>query len=80
MPPDKVEEFDAIVQNLRKKLEIPVRPAMPCVARVRIPTAKTPKQKVPVSKEGGRRLFILNEGRLSLTKRERQRHAFESQR
>ena len=46
--PDEVEEFDAIVQNAREKLEIPVGPAMPRVTQVRIPTAKTPTQKVAV--------------------------------
>ena len=50
--PDDAEEFDAVVQNARKKMEIPVELAMPCVTRVRIPTAKAPTQKVAVSKEG----------------------------
>ena len=44
--PDEAEEFDAVVQNARKKMEIPVELAMPCVTRVRIPTAKAPTQKV----------------------------------
>ena len=42
--PDEVEEFDAIFRNARKKLEIPVAPAMPWVTRLRIPTAKTQTQ------------------------------------
>ena len=37
-PPDEVEEFDATCQNARKQ-------QMPCVARVRIPTAKTLSDK-----------------------------------
>ena len=51
-PPDEVVEFRAIIQNARNILEIPVEPAMPCVARVRISIAKAPAQKVAVSKEG----------------------------
>ena len=37
---DDVQEFDAIVRNARKKLEIPVKPAMPRAKQVRIPTAE----------------------------------------
>ena len=48
--PYEAEEFDAVVQNARRKMEIPVEPAMPCVTRARIPTAKAPTQKVAVSK------------------------------
>ena len=46
---DEVEKFDATVQNVRKKLEMPVEPAVLCVTQVRIPTAKAPTQKVAVS-------------------------------
>ena len=49
--PDEDEDFDAIVLNARKKLDIPVEPAMPCVAWKHIPTAaKTQKHKFAVSK------------------------------
>ena len=54
--PDEVEEFDAIIQNVRKKLEIPGdpgEPLMPCVTQVRILTSKTPTRKVTVSKKAG---------------------------
>ena len=44
-----IEEFDAVILNARKKLEIPVGPAMPCVTRVRVATAETPTQKAAVS-------------------------------
>ena len=50
--PDKVEECDTMNQNARHKLEHPVGPAMPCVTRERIPTAKTQRQKVAVSNVG----------------------------
>ena len=50
-----------------RTLEIPAEAAMPCVTQVRITTAKTPTQKVPVSKEGGVRLRAMSEGRLSLS-------------
>ena len=45
LPPDEVEEFDAISQNDKKRVEIPAY----------ILTAKTPMQKVAVStkKAGG---------------------------
>ena len=66
--PAKMEQIDAIIQNAREQLEIPVEPAMPCVTRSRISTAKTPMQKVAVSKVGGGRPLALSEGRLSLTK------------
>ena len=49
--PDEVEQIDAIIPNARKKLEIPVDPAMPCVTRKHIHTAKIQTQKVAVSKE-----------------------------
>ena len=68
IPPDEVEEFDAIIQNGRTKLEIPAEPAMPCFTRKRIPTAKTQTQKVAVSKLCGRRPQAVSQGRLSLTK------------
>ena len=42
--PDEVEESDAITQNARRKLEVPMEPAT-CVTRIRIPNAKTPTQK-----------------------------------
>ena len=61
-------------------LEMPVEPAVQCFTRVCIPTATTPTQKVAVSKAVGRRPLALSEERLSLTKRERQIEAFESQR
>ena len=44
--PNEFEELDAITQNARKKLEIPVEPAVPCVKQTRIQTAKAPTQKV----------------------------------
>ena len=53
---------------------------MPCVAKVRNPTDKAPTQKIALSKGGGRRPSATSEGRLSLTRRERQMEAFESQR
>ena len=49
--PDEVEEFDTIFRNARKKLEIPVAPAMLWVTRIHIPTAKTQTQNVAVSIE-----------------------------
>ena len=39
-------------QNARHKLIHPVGPAMPCVTRERITTAKTQRQKVAVSNVG----------------------------
>ena len=33
--PDEIEEFDAIIQNAKKKLEIPVEPATQCVKQTR---------------------------------------------
>ena len=77
--PDEVEDFDVIVRNARKKLEIPVEPAMPCVTRKRFPSAKALNQKVAVSKVVRERPLALSEGRLSLRKRERQKEAFDSQ-
>ena len=77
---DEVEEIDAVVQNARKNLDIPVEPAMPCVKQMRILTAKAPSQKVAVSKAGGERPPALSEGRHSLTRGEREMEAFESQR
>ena len=47
----EVEEFDAIIQSARKKLEIQVEPAMPCVTRNRISTAKTLARKVAVRED-----------------------------
>ena len=41
------------IQKAKKELEIPVEPATPCVTQVRIPIAKTPTQKVAMSKDGG---------------------------
>ena len=41
IPPDEVEELDAILQKDRKKMEMPMEPAMPRVARKRALTAKT---------------------------------------
>ena len=51
----KLKNFEAITHNARKKLEIPVEPAMSCVTRIRISTAKTPTQRVavPEGSEGG---------------------------
>ena len=46
------EAYDAISQNARGKLEITGEPAMPCVLRIRITTAKTLTQNVAVSKGG----------------------------
>ena len=70
--PDEVE--DAIVQNARKKLVIPVgtKNAVPCVRQTRIPTANGPTQNVAVSKEGGRPL-ALSERRLSVSMGKRNR-------
>ena len=78
----EVEEFDATVQNAKKKLEVPVERAMPYVKQIRIPTANAPTQKVAVSNKGARRPVALSEGRPSLTRRRisRQLAAFESQR
>ena len=63
---------NAILQNARQKMEIPVETEMPCVTRIRIPTGKS--QKVAVLKVDGRRPLSLpsplplasSEGRLSL--------------
>ena len=72
IPPDYVEEFDAIIPNARKKLEIPVEPAMPCVARKRFLTTKTQNtHKVAVSKVGGERPQALCEGRQRKGKKKR---------
>ena len=79
-PPDEVEEFDAIIETARKKLEFPVEPVMPCVTLVRIYTAKAQTHKVAVSKEGGRRPLALSQRIPSLTRREREIKAFESPR
>ena len=49
IPPDEIEEFDAMIQNARKNWGIPVGPAMPCSARIRITNSKTPTRKVAVS-------------------------------
>ena len=49
IPPGQVADFDVIILNVRKQLEIQVEPAMPRVARKRIPTAKRQKQKVEMS-------------------------------
>ena len=50
---------------------------MPFVTRVGIPTAKTPTQKVAVSKANGGRPTALSEGRLSLADGVKQMKAFE---
>ena len=52
--PDEVEEFDVFIQDTTMNLEIPVEPAVPCVSRTRIPTAKAQTQKVALPKVGGR--------------------------
>ena len=82
IPPNEMQNIDAIIPNARKKLQMPVETAMPCVTQACISTAKTPTQKVAVSKEGGERLLAFSEGRLSLslTKRERTIKTFGSQR
>ena len=46
-----------------------MEPAMQCVTRTRIATAKTQTWTVALSKVSGRRLPALSEGRLSLTQR-----------
>ena len=76
----KLKNLTPLFRTPKKKLEIPVETAMPRVTRVRIPTARRPRQNVAMSKESGRRPQALSEERLSLTDRERQNTAFESQR
>ena len=70
IPPDEIEA--------RKKLVIPVEPAMPCVIQGRIATAKAPTQKDVVSKWSGRRPPALSERRSCLT-RTGDTEAFESE-
>ena len=75
----EIDDIFQAVRKARKKFDIPVEPAMPCFNQLRIPSAKAPTQRVAVSKEGEWRLPAFCEGKLSLTRRERELEAFESQ-
>ena len=64
---NEVEEFDAIIQNAQKTLDIPVEPVVSCVTRHRMPAAKTQTQQVAAPLVGEERPLALGEGRLSLS-------------
>ena len=54
--PDEVEDFDAMVQNASKKLEMRVKTAMPCVTQVHAsPPPRHRHRKLQCQKKAGRR-------------------------
>ena len=63
--PDEVEQIDAIIPNARKKLEIPVDPAMPCVP------PRNKHRKLQCRKEAEEEPLTLSEGRVSLSGKKR---------